>query len=147
MLPAAAVLAALAGAGAVLLAEGSPSPGTAATSFASFAGGWGGHDGGIDIKADGSFTISVRTYTWCTEASPPCDKIVGNTIVPGDIASGHLSTASGHTATGVVTKTTDSKGTPTGAIDFTLHPGTDTLSVSGIGDLCGPQAAAGACGA
>jgi tRNA A-37 threonylcarbamoyl transferase component Bud32 len=154
LLSAVAVLAALAGAGAVLLAKGSQAPGApaahqppAATSFALFAGGWGGHGGGIAIKADGSFTISLRTYTWCTTASPPCDKIVNNTIVAGDIASGHLSASAGHKATGVVTKTTDLKDTPTGAIDFTFYPSTDVLSVSGIGDLCGPQAAAGACGA
>ena len=153
ILSAVAVLAALAGAGVVLLVKGSPAPGTAArqppaaTSFALFAGGWGGHGGGIAIKADGSFTISLRTYTWCTTASPPCDKIVNNTIVAGDIASGHLSASAGHKATGVVTKTTDLKDTPTGAIDFTFYPSTDILSVSGIGDMCGPQAAAGACGA
>jgi len=112
-----------------------------------FVGGWGGHGGGIGIKADGSFTISLRTYTWCTEGPSPCDRIVNNIIIPGDIASGHLSSSSGHTATGVVTKTTDLRDTPIGAIDFILYPSTDILSVSGIGDLCGPQAAAGACGA
>jgi hypothetical protein len=154
LLPAVAVLAALAGAGAVILAKDSPAPGAAAGSqppaaarFALFAGGWGGHGGGIAIKADGSFTISLRTYTWCATSSPPCDKIVNNTIVAGDIASGHLSASAGHKATGVVTKTTDLKDTPAGAIDFTFYPTTDVLSVSGIGDLCGPRAAAGACGA
>jgi hypothetical protein len=154
---AAVVLAAVAGAGTGLLMKGSQPPGAgsapaahspaAVSSFAAFAGGWSGHGGGVEIQADGSFTISRRTYTWCYESSPPCDKIVSNTIIAGDVASGHLSSSSGQKATGVVTKTTDAKATPTGAIAFTLHPVTRTLSVSGIGNLCSPKAFAGTCGA
>jgi serine/threonine protein kinase len=183
VLSAAAVLAAVAGAGAALLASGQ-SPGTASSStrttshptspasartrtgtpaasapattgtypsavasFALFAGGWGGHGGGIDIKPDGTFAISLRTYRWCTEGPPPCDNIINNVITPGDIASGHLSSSSGNVATGVVTKTTDPRDTPIGTIVFILYPSTDIISVSGVGNLCGPHAAAGACGA
>jgi hypothetical protein len=48
---------------------------------------------------------------------------------------------------GVVTQTTDPKDTPTGTIVFILDPNTDTMSVSGKGTFCGPQAASGTCGA
>ena len=167
---AAAVLAAVTGAGAALLARGSHAPGTpssssrttssrasaastpartaaAATNFALFAGGWGRSGGGFRIQPDGSFTVSLRTYTWCTQGPPPCDSISNNIITAGDIASGHLTSSSGDVATGVVTKTTDPKQTPKGAITFTLHPGADVISVSGEGDFCGPQAAPGTCGA
>ena len=139
---------------------GSQSPGTArsgtsgtsqspaAASFASFAGGWGAHSGGFVIKADGSFTMSLRTYTWCAQSPPPCDGISSDgVIISGDTASGHLSSSSGDAATGVVTRTADPKDTPKGTIVMIFDPGTDTISVSGKGNFCGQQAAPGACGA
>jgi serine/threonine protein kinase len=188
ILSAAAVLAAIAGASAAILARGSHSPGSSssssrttsprasaagtpartataattpstatgipatrqshtATSFALFAGGWGRSGGGFNIQPDGSFTVSLRTYTWCTQGPPPCDSISNNIITGGDIASGHLTSSSGDVAVGVVTKTTDPKETPTGTITFTLDPRTDVIAVNGEGDFCGPQAAPGACGA
>ncbi len=119
----------------------------AATSFASFAGGWGAHGGGFLIKADGSFTLSLRTYTWCTDSPPPCDSLSNNVIIDGDTASGHLTSSSGNVAIGAVTTTTDPSDTPTGTVVFTLDPVSDTIAVSGKGDFCGPQAAAGSCGA
>ena len=167
----AAVLAAMAGAGAVLLARGSHLPGpvssssgttspraaaasvpsspqpSATTSFALFAGRWVRSSGGFIIQSDGSFTVSLRTYTWCTEGPAPCDSISNNVITGGDTASGHLTSSSGDLATGVVTKTTDPKQTPEGTITFTIKPSADLISISGEGDFCGPQAAPGACGA
>ena len=91
--------------------------------------------------------MSLRTYRWCTDSPPPCDTLSDNIIIAGDTASGHLTSSSGNVATGVVTTTTDPSDTPTGTITFTLDPGTDTISVSGKGNFCGPHAAAGACGA
>jgi hypothetical protein len=73
--------------------------------------------------------------------------MVNNVITPGDIASGHLMSSSGNKATGVVTKTTDSRDTPVGAITFILDPSTDTIEASGIAPLCGPHASSGYCGA
>jgi hypothetical protein len=184
ILSAAAILAAVAGAGAALLARGSHSPGVASSSirttspptspasagtrtgtpaattpattgsypsatasFALFTGGWGRSGGGYIIQPDGNFTVSLRTYTWCTNNPPPCDSISNNNIIAGDTAAGHLISASGDVATGVVTQTTDSQQTPVGTIFFTLDPSTDIMSVSDGGDFCGPKAAAGACGA
>jgi serine/threonine protein kinase len=125
----------------------STSAGTAATTFALFAGGWGAHGGGFVIKPNGSFTISLRTYQWCSDSPPPCDSFSGNTIINGDTASGQLSSSTGDVATGVVTTTSDPKDTPKGKIMISLDPATDIISVSGEGDFCGPQAAPGACGA
>jgi serine/threonine protein kinase len=109
ILSAAAVLAAVAGAGAAVLARGSQSPGLAsssthtashptspasarlhtatpaatapattgsslsatATSFDLFAGGWRAHGGGFTIQPDGSFSVLMRTYRWCTDNPPP----------------------------------------------------------------------------
>ena len=118
-----------------------------ATSFALFAGGWGAHGGGFVIQADGSFTMSLRTYSWCTDSPPPCDSISNNVIIAGDAASGHLTSSSGNVAIGAVTTTTDPSDTPTGTVVFTLDPASDIIAVSGKGDFCGPRAAAGACGA
>jgi peptide/nickel transport system substrate-binding protein len=120
----------------------------AATSFALFAGGWGRSGGGFTIQPDGTFTVALRTYTWCTQGPPPCDSISGNgTITGGDTASGHLTSASGDVATGTVTKTTDPGQTPQGAITFIVDPSADVISVSGEGNFCGPQATPGTCGA
>jgi hypothetical protein len=118
-----------------------------ATSFASFAGGWGAHGGGFVIKADGSFTMSLRTYRWCTDSPPPCDSISDSAIIAGDTASGHLTSSSGNVAIGAVTTTTDPSDTPTGTVVFTFYPDSDIIAISGKGDFCGPRAAAGACGA
>jgi hypothetical protein len=112
-----------------------------------FAGGWGGHSGGVVIKTNGSFTISLRTYRWCTQEPKPCDSVVNDVIMDGDTAIGHLLSSSGHVATGVVTKTSDATDTPTGAITFILYPSADIISVSGIGNLCGRYAVPGTCGA
>jgi hypothetical protein len=91
--------------------------------------------------------LSLRTYRWCTDNPPPCDNISNNVIIDGDTASGHLTSSSGNVAIGAVTTTTDPSDTPTGTVVFTLDPDSDIISVSGKGDFCGPQAAAGACGA
>jgi serine/threonine protein kinase len=185
ILSAAAVLAAVAGAGAAVLARGSQSPGVAssskhtashptspagvrprtatpaatapattggslsatATSFALFAGGWGAHGGGFTIQPDGSFSVLMRTYRWCTDNPPPCDSISNNVITGGDVASGHLISSSGDVAKGVVTATSDSIDTPAGPITLILDPSTDVLSVSGESNFCGPRAAPGTCGA
>ena len=104
------VIAAVAVVAGTLLVGASQSP--AAASFASFAGGWSAHGGGLVIKADGSFTMSLRTYRWCTDSPRPCDSIAGNVIIAGDTASGHLTSSSGNVATGVVTTTTDPSDTP-----------------------------------
>jgi hypothetical protein len=45
------------------------------------------------------------------------------------------------------TLTADNRPAKGSTIVFILDPAADTLAVSGIGDLCGPQAPVGACGA
>jgi serine/threonine protein kinase len=115
----------------------------AATSFALFVGGWGAHGGGFTIQPDGTFSVLMRTYRWCTDNPPPCDSISNNVITGGDSASGYLISSSGDVATGVVRATSDPVDSPAGPITFTLDPSTDVLSVSGEGNFCGPRAAPG----
>jgi len=126
---------------------GPTAPGTSAShGFAAFVGKWYGHGSGLVILPGGHFTISARTYTWCSQSPPPCDTISGNTIVDGIHISGQLSSLSGDVATGQVTHTTDPADTPEGQIAMTFDPRSDIITVGSL-SYCGPYAPAGACGA
>lgn len=120
-----------------------PATASASTPAASLVGVWGGHGRGIVIHADGTFTYSARTYRVCGQQPAPCDRFVGNYIYDGDNASGWISLTTGN---GVVTRTTDAVDTPLGPVRVRLDPARDVLWVNGT-DYCGPQAAAGTCGA
>jgi hypothetical protein len=126
-------------------ASGSPSA-PPSQSFGTFAGAWSGHGGGLIIQPDGRFTISNRTYRWCSQDPPPCDAISGSNIINGDVQTGRLTSISGEVATGQVTHTTDPVDGPTGPITMTLDPATDTISAANV-SYCGPNAPAGNCGA
>lgn len=130
------------------LASGSQSPSgsSSARAFGAFAGRWSGHGGYLMVQPDGRFTISRRTYRWCSQGPPPCDTISGNVITNGDVAGGQLASVSGHAATGRVTKTTDPADSPMGRITITLDPATDTITAADA-RYCGPSAPAGNCGA
>lgn len=136
-------------------ASGSPSPtprssgspsAAASAAFGAFAGTWGRHGGGLLIQPDGRFTISNRTYRWCTQDPPPCDAMSGNNIINGDVQTGQLTSVSGEVATGKVTHTTDPVDGPAGPITMTLDPATDTISAANA-SYCGPNAPVGNCGA
>ena len=115
-------------------------------SFAAFAGAWSGHGGGLIIQPDGRFTLSNRTYRWCSQDPPPCDALSGNNIINGDVQTGRLTSISGEAATGQVTHTTDPVDGPTGPITMTLDSATDTISAANV-SYCGPNAPAATCGA
>lgn len=127
-------------------ASGSLSAPPASPSFGAFAGAWSGHGGGLIIQPDGRFTISNRTYRWCSQDPPPCDAISGSNIINGDVQAGRLTSISGEVATGQVTHTTDPVDGPTGPITMTLDPAIDTISAANV-SYCGPNAPAGNCGA
>jgi hypothetical protein len=120
----------------------SPGPRT----FAELAGDWYAHDAGIDIQPDGRFVIVIRTYRVCGQVAPPCDTIRGNEIIPGDRATGQLTSGSGGAATGVITHTTDPSLSPEGPVKIDLHPSTDSISVNEY-TFCGTKAPVGYCGA
>ncbi|MGD0375231.1 MAG: hypothetical protein ABSB01_11700 [Streptosporangiaceae bacterium] len=124
------------------IAPESPSP----QSFATFAGTWRRHSGNLVIRDNGQFTISLRTYRWCSQNPPPCDSISGNVIRDGDNASGQLSSVSGKSATGQVARTTDQADTPKGRIIITLHTQTDIVYANNV-NYCGPSSPVTACGA
>ena len=119
---------------------------SASPSFGAFAGAWSGHGGGLIIQPDGRFTISNRTYRWCSQDPPPCDAISGSNIINGDVQTGRLTSISREVATGQVTHTTDPVDGPTGPITMTLDPAIDTISAANV-SYCGPNAPAGNCGA
>jgi hypothetical protein len=111
-----------------------------------FAGRWYGHGRSIVIRPDGRFTMTARTYVFCSEAPPPCDAISGNHIYDGANARGELSSVSGDIAKGKVARTTDVQIFPYGRVTLRFHPATDTVSFA-AGTFCGPRAPAGYCGA
>jgi hypothetical protein len=114
--------------------------------FTAFAGQWYGHGSYLVIRPDGGFAMTMRTYRFCGQDPPPCDKFSGNTITAGDVATGKLTSVSGEVATGEVTHTTDQAQSPTGRITMTLDPATDTISAGNV-SFCGPSAPNGNCGA
>ncbi|MGW5465992.1 hypothetical protein [Streptomyces sp. NPDC003996] len=121
-----------------------PSP----ASFSPFVEDWYRHGSSLTINKDGSFEASGRVYVFCDQASPPCDKWSGNTIIDGYHASGRLTAVNGTSATGVVTDSNGGQDNwfPTGPINMTLNPATDSLSIAGA-NYCGPNSPAGLCGA
>jgi hypothetical protein len=114
--------------------------------IAPFTGQWSGHDSYIAVKADGRFTLSMRTFRTCGQEPPPCDTFSGNEILDGSVATGQITAVSGEAASAVVTHTTDQALTPTGDITLTLDPASDTITADDV-SYCGPSAPAGACGA
>ena len=130
---------------------GSPSPtahpsASGSPAFAAFAGKWIGHGSYLVVRSDGRFTISKRTYRFCSQNPPPCDTVSGNTITNGDVATGQLTSLARKVATGEVTRTTDPADSPAGRITMTLNPASDTISARSV-SFCGPRAPVGKCGA
>lgn len=113
-------------------------------SFVAFVGTWGAHSGELAIRADGRFTLGLRVYVWCSDSPPPCDNVSASVMVPGDRATGQLSSVIGNEAMGEVTQTTDPALTPRGRVIIRLQPQTDSVTFAGL-PLCGPDAPALTC--
>ncbi|MGI8684204.1 MAG: hypothetical protein ACR2MO_03765 [Acidimicrobiales bacterium] len=64
-----------------------PAEPTTAVGPAAFAGSWFRHGIGLDVSSTGAVDASYRTYRWCTEGPPPCDKIDDNGLITD---GGHL---------------------------------------------------------
>jgi len=129
--------------------------------FTPFVGSWYVHGGGLVIGADGTFSISERSYQWCpgspgydpaipNDPSMPCDSQGpdGN-IIGGYTASGRLDAVQGDTSTGHIT---DGTGFSVGPVTFVYDPSRNIVTgpTSGgnpSGNFCGPSAPSGVCGA
>ena len=127
-------------------ASGTATASSAPPDFTEFVGTWDTHSGQLVIRADGHFTVALRTYAWCSDSPQPCDKVSGSTLIPGDRASGQLSSAAGDQAVGEVTRTTDPAITTRGRVILRLHPQTDSVTFAGLA-FCGADAPVMTCGA
>jgi hypothetical protein len=117
-------------------------------------GDWSGHGGAVHIGADGQGQATFRAYRFCSDdPTPPCDAMMGNTIVDGGHAQFRLmaSGAPGR-VTGRVTSSNDPGAfLPGFAMTVSLTPG-DVILVSASPTAqsvayCGSRATPGACGA
>lgn len=116
--------------------------------FSKFAGFWYAHGAGLTVNADGQAHFSARTYTWCGPGvKQPCDEAQGG-MLNGYKENVQLSRVSGNNAYGIITA---GNVLPVGSsVTLTLLPGNQVHFSAGVGmgnQLCGPQAAVGACGA
>jgi hypothetical protein len=112
-----------------------------------FAGDWYWHGEGVTIERDGRGTAVWRTYGWCDDTPPPCDRSEGDLIISGGAAFFVLVRATGDSADGYVLTSSDPTSVAVGPLHIELRPG-DHLSFPGLGNgpLCGGHAVAD-CGA
>jgi hypothetical protein len=117
-----------------------------------FAGTWVGHGRQLDIAGSGLGTLTWRTYATCGQDPPPCDTTIGNEIFDGGAATVFLASIGPASASGRVVSSNTPDPFPVGPLTVRLDTATDLLYLSPtpFGQdvaLCGPKAAAGACGA
>lgn len=111
----AAIAASSCQAGAVGSAGHTPTAG-----FSRFAQVWQRHGLTVRVTADGRVTASWRTYHFCSEAPPPCDRFEGDDIINGGYGTAVLRHSNGSTADGEVTATDDTATWPPGPFSITL---------------------------
>ena len=103
---------------------------------------WSVHCCGLKVDGAGHFEFAGRTYVWCEDGPPPCDRMVGNEIHDGAMANGVIVSRTGNVARARVTFTSDAALVPRGAASFVYDPASDTLTIQPTGVvLCGPSAA------
>lgn len=111
--------------------------------FAAFTGSWGRHGYGLDFRPYGEAYASWRTYEWCDQGGrPPCDRIVGNSIISGGHAVFVFTRVDGNIAYGEVGATSDTASMPNGtpALMILQPNGMATLLIGNSSvALCGPR--------
>jgi len=117
-----------------------------------FAGTWAGHGRQLTIDSTGVGTLTWRTYANCGQDPPPCDTTIGNEIFDGGAATVFLASIGPDNASGRVISSNTPDPFPVGPLTVRLDTATNLLYLSPtpFGQdvaLCGPKAAAGACGA
>jgi hypothetical protein len=117
-----------------------------------FAGTWFGHGRTLTIAGTGLGTLSWRTYANCGQDPPPCDTTIGNQIFNGADATVFLTSVGPTSASGRVLTSNTPDSLPVGGLSVRLDSGADLLYLTPNpfgpdAALCGPKAAAGACGA
>jgi len=71
-------------------------------SVAQFAGTWYRHGVGARVAESGDIEASYRTYRWCTDEPPPCDRLNGSEIVSGGRLVGRIEPSTSRSARIVV---------------------------------------------
>ncbi|HEX9315983.1 MAG TPA: hypothetical protein VGA71_11330 [Actinomycetota bacterium] len=117
-----------------------------------FAGTWFGHGRQLSVDGTGLGTLTWRTYTTCGQDPPPCDTTIGNEIFDGGGATVFLASITAAGASGRVVSSNTPDLFPVGPLTVRLDTASDLLYLSPTPfgqdvPLCGPKAAAGACGA
>jgi hypothetical protein len=112
-----------------------------------YVGTWAGHVGAVTIDADGNGSASWRVYEWChVTLARPCDTIDANGLITdGGAATFRIADAGASSATAIVVTSTDTNAVPTGRVELHLLSG-NRLQLGTL-VVCGPRAAANACGA
>jgi hypothetical protein len=121
------------------------------SNFASFAGTWVHHGGGLHISANGFGMEHYRVYVNCSaNRLTACDDIVNNGIFDGGFIAFTLTQASGNTAHGRMYNSSSSWQVDL-PLTATIHPnGTITLKTQAgvLVTACNPKAETqGLCGA
>jgi hypothetical protein len=119
----------------------------ASQDVSAYVGTWAGHVGAVTIDADGNGSASWRVYEWCyVTHARPCDTIDANGLITdGGAATFRIADAGASSATAIVVSSTDTNAVPTGRVELRLLSG-NRLQLGTL-LVCGPRAAANACGA
>lgn len=123
------------------------------TTPAGFVGSWYGHGRALVVTADGTVTMTFRTYVNCTATvTTGCDQITGSVIHDGGHVTGRITDVLNPTTVIVtVTSTSDPAALPLGPVRFG-HDLSHHAIAAFAGQLsgtpfCGPGAPSGYCGA
>jgi hypothetical protein len=127
--------------------------GDRAGAYALFAGSWYHHGFNLQVAAGGTVVAVYRLYIWCGAAQRfGCDRLAGNQIYSGGLWVGSLQKPKGATVSGLIEASADTS--LDGTTILLLRRPRDVLLLTwgAAGHrmhttLCGPQAAASACGA
>ncbi|NUR30936.1 MAG: hypothetical protein HOV83_34655 [Catenulispora sp.] len=124
-------------------APGTPSSSPSALVLDTLTGEWFAHGANLTIKPDGTFTLVLRIYTEN-----------GTSVNKNANGGGHLTSAAGGSADGVITEsdhTTGDGAIPLGPMHITFSPDTDSVQVTASDEqswtFCGANAQSGLCGA
>jgi hypothetical protein len=127
------------------------SPASFAGPAAAFAGTWHRHGSVVFIDGSGSGVADWRVYSWCSDAPPPCDLMIGDQIIDGGHATFTITVTGPTTATGRVLTTTVPADVPVGTFSARVDPTADVLDLSPRlfrgSPLCGRRADPDGCGA
>jgi hypothetical protein len=124
------------------LAGSAPTTTPEVLSFHAFAGPWWHHGFGLTINDLGFGEATWRTYRWCSDFPPPCDRMDGNMIRSGGVAHLVLPRIDGPSAQGMIEQSNDDTFIQTNSrVTLTLLPYDVARLDTGPSSLfvCGPK--------